>query len=743
MLLANFSGCRVRHAATLTFAFSIMSVSDVRAQIATDNTTNTVVQTSNNVSDITGGIKSGSNLFHSFGEFSVETRATANFNHGAEIENIFSRVTGGVSKIDGLIQTQGDTNLFLLNPAGVIFEANAQLDIGGSFVVSTGDSLVFADGTEFSAVEPETESLLTVTAPVGLQYGNPGAIEVRSNKARISQNNTEGIGFAIYSETTLALLGGDVRVNGQKIDTVGGNTEISSVKSGQIAIARAKFGWQFDYRNAEDFGKIDFDNRAEIESSGKVNFQGRTISFSAGSGVVDFNQFGELKSTIELTATESVEMNRGLLITQVGEQRELIEGAITDVGGDIIINAPKINFSNGSIVSAGTLSDGAGGSITINASEELRLFAEDNKNPSIISTSTGGAGDGGQIELNIGRLSLEDGSQVQALGGLGSGGTITVNGAEEVFLSGTGILRSQNLTGDITETELASGFAASSGIESLPSEQQPGGESGSSIVNTPKLTIEQSAEISVSNYGSANAGDIDVNTDTLKLDTKGKIIANTASGEGGSIDILGNKLVILDRGSSISTTAAQNGNGGNITLKTDNLALLDFNRISADASLGNGGNISIDTQGLFVDRSSSITASSEVEQKQGNVAISTLDLDSRLAVDYVQQSALDSSKQITSGCGAGAGLNKNKFRDVGKGGIPQNPFREIAQIETLGDWSTDTPKVIKVPQSSQSESRDEPIIEAGSWIVNSQGIVELVAGRQKNAFTTPCHVHPS
>ena len=66
------------------------------AQVTPDGTTNTTVDVNGNDFTIQQGERAGSNLFHSFGEFSVPTGGSAFFNNAADIVNIFSRVTGGI-----------------------------------------------------------------------------------------------------------------------------------------------------------------------------------------------------------------------------------------------------------------------------------------------------------------------------------------------------------------------------------------------------------------------------------------------------------------------------------------------------------------------------------------------------------------------------------------------------------------------------------------------------------------------
>ncbi len=196
------------------------------AQIIPDDTLgaeNSVVTPIDQLNDrIDGGASRGSNLFHSFLEFNIGEGRGAYFANRAAIENIFSRVTGSnPSHLLGTLGVLGNANLFFLNPNGIIFGPNARLHIRGSFVASTANRLMFPDGNQFSATNPQAAPLLTIDVPVpiGLQFEGDerGNLANAGNLAVGSGENLTLLGGTVTSTGSLTAPGGTVQVLGERV----------------------------------------------------------------------------------------------------------------------------------------------------------------------------------------------------------------------------------------------------------------------------------------------------------------------------------------------------------------------------------------------------------------------------------------------------------------------------------------------------------------------------------------------
>lgn len=98
------------------------------------------------------GQRFDSQLFHSFRDFNLHSGESATFTGPPDIGNVITRVTGGIpSQIDGTLRsTMPTADFYFINPAGVLFGADARLDLPGAVFISTADTLSLQDGGSFS-----------------------------------------------------------------------------------------------------------------------------------------------------------------------------------------------------------------------------------------------------------------------------------------------------------------------------------------------------------------------------------------------------------------------------------------------------------------------------------------------------------------------------------------------------------------------------------------------------------------
>ncbi len=457
----------------------------VSAQIVPDSSlpVESRIVPNGSILSIDGGTTAGTNLFHSFSEFSVPTGTEAAFNNALTIDNIITRVTGGnISKIDGLIRANGSANLFLLNPNGIVFGENAQLAIGGSFFGSTAESLRFADGFEFSSVAPEANPILTVSVPVGLQMGdNPGAIVNRSQATTLNPLPSNSPlpanrGLEVAPGRTLALIGGNIALENGNLTALQGEIQLASfASSGLVTFSVTPTRIALDDSNIDRFGNIDISGASTLNVTG------------LGSGAIGLHG-GEI----------NIRDDANLLAVTLGN----IDGRGIEITGD------RFRMQDSVLVSTIAFGAGNAGDVTIRTAESVELSGlgfpalqellfrrvlmgfDLNTLDFGIFTNAQGGGKAGTLSMATGSLTMNEGALIgSSTNGSAPGGDIILQ-AETMALE-EAVVASATLVGST-------------------------GNAGDIVIEVGDIKLVDGGYITASSLGSGASGDIIVRADTVE-----------------------------------------------------------------------------------------------------------------------------------------------------------------------------------------------------------------------------------
>ncbi|MBD2386226.1 two-partner secretion domain-containing protein [Cylindrospermum sp. FACHB-282] len=646
---------------------------------------------------IEGGAIRGSHLFHSFQQFNVGEEQGAYFTNPTNITNIFTRITGGnPSNILGTLGVLGNANLFLLNPKGIIFGPNAQLDVGGSFLASTADSVVFDNGFPFSATNPQAPTLLAINIPIGLQFReHPGSIVNQSQFSRIVQSispsTLTAVGLEVPVGQTLALVGGDLNLNSGNVTAFQGNILLFSVASPDfVSFGLSPVGLTLDNTAIQNFGNIELSGIASVNASG------------LGSG--------------------SISVNGGNVTLR--DRANLISDTIGTIDGrDINIQATQFNLLDQAFIESGSSGTGAAGNVNINAADSINLrgigFATFRRialeeplagifNPfpreSGIYTTTVGAGKGGNVTINTRQLTLGDGMLIASpTYSAGTGGNIAIKASESVELIG-------------------SGFSAGSVAQ---------GNGGSIEIDTNQLMIRNGAFVTTAISGQGKGGDLIIRaTDSVVLTATPEFSAfstglgtNSVLGTGdvGNIDI-NTRTLLVEGGASISSTSGlTSGNslfpsasrGGDVIINASESVKIVGKATSNDPSdiravqtfvvsgaigSGDGGDVRINTKRLIVEDRAAIGASTLGSGAGGNIVVNATE-----SVEII------GSNDNLSGSGIATTSGDELYRLA---------FQLDAPTGAAGNLSITTPKLTL---------KDGGTVNVGSLGVGAAGTIKVVA----------------
>ncbi|GAB1544059.1 hypothetical protein NUACC21_67350 [Scytonema sp. NUACC21] len=633
-------------------SFALMA--PARGQIVPDNTLGTessvvtpnVVINETNSTRISGGATRDATLFHSFEQFNVDAGRGAYFAPAGNILNILTRVTGNnPSNIQGVLGVENSTaNLLFINPNGIMFGENASLDVRGSFLASTASSFKFPDGSLFSATNPTTP-LLAVNIPNGLQFrNNPTSISVESG---LVSNPIPG-GLSVRSGRAIALVGGEVKLNGAVLQAPNGRVELGGVAAtGEVTLAVNGNNLRLSFPQELERSNVSLTNRSVVSvndrGEGSIGINAKNLELS-GSVIIEsgirtgISASNTQRGNVEINAKESVNVSSGSMIRN--------NNGGTGNTGDVIINTDKLSVSGSQIIAnVLPMGNGSAGRVEIVAKEVslagTQQFTGIFNNIGAANNNTG-SGQVGGIKIDTNSLSITNGAQIAAStfknGNAGSmaitASTMTLDGASGIFsnvqLTGNG--NAGNISVTTNNLELKNGSQIGSSIFSNRNANNSGGTI--TINATGKISIDGEGTVSnqtrksgifssVENNAAGIGGNVNVTARSLSLNGGRVSVTNRNQGSAGNITVTTSEDIKLDNDASIRALTTGGGGEGNITLNSRNLILRRGSYISTDArGLATGGNITINTGNLVGLENSDITANAQ-EANAGKIRINT------------------------------------------------------------------------------------------------------------------------
>jgi filamentous hemagglutinin family protein len=606
------------------------------AQIATDGTLGASGPLSGPNYAITAnlGRQIGSNLFHSFSTFNVNTGESATFSGPAGIANILSRVTGlTASNIDGVLRsTITGANLFLINPRGILFGPNASLDLTGSFHASTASYIKLADGGRFDAANPAA-SVLTMAPPAAFGFLGPAA--------PITVN---GSNLSVPDGKSLSLAGGPINVSDASLRTVtGGIGLIAMGGAGEVSIDATSPSL------AAPLAPIAITRSSIATESGggapgRILIRGGQLAL-VDSSITSTNHGGADAPPVEMSATSDLDLKG----TRVAS-----ESHAAGAGADLRMNAARMSLSQTTEVRSETFSAGRGGDLMLNAVDSIRLVstASDAYYSELISRSRGdgpagaivaaadsirlqssnvysqtlGSGNAAPIRLEGRSVDVVDGTWVfsQAWPGTtGRGADIEINGSQRAFVGGPDW----------------GGFAAS-----VFTEAYGPGDGGNIRVRAPEIGVT-GGSVYTTTHGSGNSGAMTFDGANVRfLGGNGAVafIDTTAqgssTGNGGDIEIRATGEFEISRAdfwdwTRLSSSAFSSGHGGNILVAAPSIVVRDRASIWTQATdTGAGGGITLRGGSVVIENGGEVHTHTSHTGKAGNVDISGGEFRSRAGI---------------------------------------------------------------------------------------------------------------
>ncbi|WP_169265468.1 two-partner secretion domain-containing protein [Brasilonema octagenarum] len=670
-------------------------------------------------SELLAGIGTGLDSSNSkAGNISVNATGAINLNNSF-IENVVLQQANGQG---------GDVNI---SASSLRLEGGAQV-FTGTFGAGKGGNLsVDAQDVQLIGTSADGQFGSGLFAQAGSNStGNAGDLTLKTNTLLVRD------GAQVFTGTFGAGKGGNLSVDAQDVQIIGTSADARYSSSLQVSTGQNSTG------NAGDLtiktntllvrdGAGVITRTLGEGNTGNITITANTTSLDGAKSAVSNTSGVRLAPIVSIKLDEQ---NRP--VVTVEPPQETVFPNARGNSGDINITTGSLSVTNGARLDTSTSAQGKAGNISVNTRNAKFSGTDTNGNSSgaFSTVQKGASGDGGLININTAdKLTVDNGAQlVASTFGNGNAGEVRIVGKEVVFNGVSGSTPSG-----------AFSAVASGGV----------GKGGSINITTKRLNIVNGAEGTVSNLGSGNAGNLQVNADSIVLNNQGKLTATSVTGFGGNTELNVKDILLMRRDSLISNTSGtpqEGGNEGNLTLRTKFLVAPpnENNDIITNAFTGEGGNINIVATGriygfvvpsrLDFEKLSpanrdprQLPTNDIVASSRSNLNIFTF-LDPSNGLVSLPAYVFDPSNQIVQGCAAFDQPNASDFKVTGRGGLPPSPDEPLSsdavwedtRLRAIAKQRLDSKTTATKPKS---ESDTVEIIPATGWVFNGKGEVTLVS----------------
>ncbi|ODG99168.1 hypothetical protein A4S05_38380 [Nostoc sp. KVJ20] len=472
--------------------------------------------------------------------------------------------------------------------------------------------------------------------PVGLGFAEVPAKIINQAIALDSSDNL--VGLQVPSVKTLALIGGEVAIEGGFLTTPGGRIELGSVSGNSfVNLTPVDKGWVLGYEDVQNFQDITLSQAAFVGSSdflgADIQMQGRRITITEGSQVSSVTDFDGQAANVKIRASQQLEV--------IGTPEDFFTtGIFNEIAGDVSGEGKTLTIETGSLIVQGgaqisttTYGTGRGIDLSVRASESIQLAGNSTifNVPSglFAAVAPGAIGNGGVLTLETAKLLVQGGAQVStATFGAGNAGELRVIASESITV--------ESRRPDDTR---------SSGLFAQV-EEGATGDGGNLIINTQKLNVLGGAQISTSARSGGKGGVLTINaTDSILVSGTAAIADNFsrsnilvsaergATRDAGELQITTNTLTV-ENGGRISADNFGSGKGGTATLDVKQLLIRNGGEVRAGSfSQGDGGTLNVNaTESVDVvgigningqETPSTLFSQAQDSGKAGNLTITT------------------------------------------------------------------------------------------------------------------------